>query len=256
MNMDRTLNIPEPQVLLHFPRGEGGFFHHHRVLLHIGGGQWVLLTPDMELVVEDLSSRRHRVLGRHVPFPPDIIDECYVFDELSKAELEKQKRLAKTMGSILDDSQVVSVEDLIWIVADPSSKRFGESVPVELVEDIVCLGQAGLVSWDDETEYVKEMAFSEVRAFKESKQDSLNDARLLGDHRDAQGRRFMTLNDALALMSEEKFDDWGFKGPRACKEYFVAIREGPGDLISYHNGWVRSSGIPLSSAIAHELLRL
>ena len=202
--MDRTLIIPEPQILLHFPNDPGGFYHHHRILLHkIGGGQWVLLTPDLELAVEDLSVRRHRVLGRHAPFPADIIDECYVFDDLTKAELERQKRLAKTMGSILDDSQVVSVENLTWIVADPSSKRFGDVVPAELVGDIVCLGQAGLVSWEDETEYVKEMAASDVQSFKESKQGALGDARLLADHRDAQGRRFMALNEALALMSEE-----------------------------------------------------
>lgn len=251
--MDRSLNIADPQVLLHFPNDGNGFYHHHRVLLHkIGGGQWVLLSPDLELEVVDLSVRRHRVLGRHAPFPGDIIDECYVFDEVSKAELEKQRKLARTMGSILDDSQVVNVEALGWYGADPSSKRFGMSLPVELVGDIVSLGQYGVVSWDDETEFVRELASSELDDFKESKKDSLGDARLLGEHRDPQGKRHMTLQAALALMSEEDFDDWGFRGPRAVREYLCAIRDGPGDLISYHNGWVRTSGIPTSSAIAHE----
>ena len=251
--MDRSLNIPDPQILLHFPHDAGGYYHHHRVLLHkIGGGSWVVLTPDEELEVVDLNARRHRVLGRHAPFPADILAECYVFDELSKAELERQRRLARTMGSILDDSQVVNVEAFSWYVADPSSRRFGQPLPQDLVGDIVALGQHGVVQWEDEVEFVRELSSGEVEAFKESKKDSLGDARLLGDHRAAEGKRHMTLHDALALMSEEKFDDWSFSGPRSVKEYLTAIRDGPGDLISYHNGWVRSTGIPANSAIAHE----
>lgn len=251
--MDRTLNISDPQVLLHFPLDAGGFFHHHRILLHkIGGGQWVLLTPDLELEVVNLSTHRHRVLARHAPFPADIVDECYIFDEIGRAELERQRRLARTMGSILDDSQNVNVESLHWYVADPSSRRFGQMIPLEIVGDIVALGQHGVVQWEDETEYVKEMSPSDLESFKEARKDSLGDARLLGEHKDPQGKRHMTLQEALSLMSEEKFPDWGFLGPRATKEYLVAIRDGPGDLISYHNGWVRTSGIAMSSAIAHE----
>ena len=108
------------------------------------------------------------------------------------------------------------------------------------------------MGWDDETEYVRELATTEIDSFKESKKDSLGDARLLGEHKDPQGRRHMSLQDSLALMSEEEFDDWGFVGPHATKEYLVAIRDGPRDVISYHNGWLRSSGISNSSASPHE----
>lgn len=251
--MDRSLNISDPQVLLHFPNDAGGFYHHHRVLLHkIGNGQWVVLTPDMELEVANLSTQRHRVWGRHAPVPDDIADESYIFDELPRGELERQRRLAKTMGTILDDSENVNVESISWYGADPSSKKFGEALPVELVGDIVALGQHGVVNWDDSVEFVRELASGELEKFKEDRKDSMGDARLLGDHRDAQGKRHMTLQEALALMSEEKFDDWAFTGPRATKEYLSSIRDGPGDLITYHTGWVRSSGIAPNSAVAHE----
>lgn len=251
--MERTLNISEPQVLLHFPNDGGGLFHHHRVCLHkIGGGQWVLLTPDLDLEVVDLSTARHRVLARHAPFPGDIIDECYIFDDLSKAELERQRRLAKTMGAILDDSADVNVDRQVWIVADPSSKRFGEQIPDDSVGDVVSLGQFGVVQWDGETDFVREMGADAVAEFKEKRKESLGDARLLGDHRDPQGKRFLGLNDALALMTQDKFDDWAFTGPRSVLEYLQAIRDGPGDLASYHLGWVRSSGVSAASAIAHE----
>ena len=116
------------------------------------------------------------------------------------------------MGSILDGSQTVNVDEQQWYVADPSSTRFGQAIPAELVGDIVALGQFGVVQWDDETEFVKEMSTGEVEKFKESKKDSLGDARLLGEHKDPQGKRHMTLQEALSLMSEEKFFDWGFVG--------------------------------------------
>lgn len=251
--MDRSLNIAEPQILLHFPHDANGVLHHHRVLLHkIGGGQWVVLTPDLDLEVADLSVARHRVLARHAPFPADLVDDSYVFDDLSKAELERQKRLARTMGAILDDSADVNVEALVWVVADPSSKRFGNVIPDESVGDVVGLGQHGVVQLDGDVEYVRELPANGVKDFKDAKKDSLGDARLLGDHRDPQGKRFLSLNDALPLMSQESFDDWAFTGPRAVREFLQAIRDGPGDLASYRLGWVRSSGVSGASAIAHE----
>ncbi|CAK8989683.1 Uncharacterized protein SCF082_LOCUS1918 [Durusdinium trenchii] len=250
---NRSLNIPDPQILLHYFHDAGGFYHHHRVLLfRVSQGTWVLLSPDLELEVVDLTTRRHRIGGRHAPLPDDIADECYIFDELPKAELERQRRLAKTMGAILGDAESVDVESIGWYGADPSSKKFGEALPNDLVGDIVALGQHGVVQWDDNFEFVREMGSSEVEKFREEKKDSLGDARLLGDHRDAQGKRHMTLQDALTLMSQEKFDDWSFSGPRATKEYLTSIRDGPGDLLSYHTGWVRASGVAPNSAISHE----
>ena len=251
--MDRSLNVGEPQILLFFGNDVNGVLWHHRLLLHkVGGGRWVVLTPDMDLEIADLATQRHRVLGRHAPIPQDVADISYIFDDLPRAELERQKRLARTMGSILDDSQVAVVEEVGWLVADPSSKRFGETLPHDLVQDVMVQGQHGLVEWDGEVEYVRELQHGEVEAFKEARKDSLTDSRILGLHKDAQGKRFLSLNDALALMSEEKMDDWPFSGPRAVKEYLVAIRDGPGDLPTYHLSWVRGSGVSASSAIAHE----
>ena len=103
---------------------------------------------------------------------------------------------------------------------------------------------------------------SSVEKFKEDRKESLNDVRLLGDHRDAQGKRHLSLNDGLTLMAEASFEDWAFSGPRSTKEYLQAIRSGPWDIPSYHLGWIQNSGVATSSAIAHkhrsllEILRL
>lgn len=59
--MERTLNIPEPQVLINFPGDPAGFNWDHRVLVHkIGGGRWVVLTPDLDLEVANLATNTVR----------------------------------------------------------------------------------------------------------------------------------------------------------------------------------------------------
>ena len=56
--------------------------------------------------------------------------------------------MAKTMGSILDDPQVVNVDAQQWYVSHLSSARFGQAIPLEIVGDVVALGQHGVVQWD------------------------------------------------------------------------------------------------------------
>lgn len=97
---------------------------------------------DLEVVP---STQPHRVHFRHGPFPPDVACECYIFDEITKAELERQRRLTRAMGSVLDDSQVVNVNAVHWYVADHLIRR--QMIPVESVGDVVGLGQHGVVQW-------------------------------------------------------------------------------------------------------------
>lgn len=251
--MERTLNIPDPQVLLHYPNDAHGLVYHHRVLVHkIGGGKWVALSPDLELAVEDLNVTRHIVLGRHAVFPQNIIDSCYIFDDLTKGELERQKRLAKTMGQILDDAPAADVAALCWICADPASSRFGKTIPDELVQEVITHGTHGLVEWEGDIEYVVERNTDQISEFVDSRKDSAGDLRTLGDHRDPQGKRYLPFHTAMTLFRESKFEDWGFSGPRATLEFLKAVQSGPGELTTYHLTWCRSSGVAQHSAIVHE----
>ena len=189
--MERSLNVSEPQVLIHFP-DDAHFSYHHRLLLHkIAPGMWVVLTPDLELEVQDLNARRHIVLGRHSPFPAHVADDCYIFNDLSRNELERQRKLAKTMGSLLDGGDMAAFAAMQWIGADPASGKFGKVVPHEIVEDIVTHGSSGLVLGDNETEYVREMPVDDVASFIESRKESIGDLRTIGDHRDGSGKRFL-----------------------------------------------------------------
>lgn len=252
--MDRTLNISEPQVLFHYPGDGDGLNYHHRVLLHkIGGGRWIVLSPDLELSAADLNVQRHIVLARNSAFPPDIEDECYTFDALSRNELDRQKRLARTMGSILDDStEVATVDTTSWVIADPGDLRFGQVIPSENVQDITVNGSHGLIDWEGDVRYVREIVTAKIDEFKSERKEASSDIRTIGDHRDSQSQRFLSHSAATALLRQSQIDDWGFSGPRSTLDFCKAVLSGPGDMVSYHLTWVRNSGIGANTSIAHE----
>lgn len=195
--------MSEPQVLIHFP-DDAHFSYIYRLLLQkVSPGRWVVLTPGLELEVQDLNAPRHLVLGMHSPFPAEVADDCYVFDDLSRNELERQRKLARTMSSILDDGDIAAVAAMQWIGADPASGKFGKVVPHEILEDIVTQGSSGLVLWDNETEYVKEMPVDDVASFIGTRKESAGDLRTIGDHRDGSGKRYIDFKDGLNLLEKQ-----------------------------------------------------
>ena len=71
-----TLDLPEPQILLHFGGDPNGFHEHHRLLLvKLTPGRWIAASPDFDLEVIDLNNRRHRILTQRSPFPADVADQ-------------------------------------------------------------------------------------------------------------------------------------------------------------------------------------
>ena len=99
---DYTLDVPEVQILVHYPLDGDGFFWHHRLLLHrIDGAAWFVLTPDHDIVRHDLNGIAHRVLSRRAPFPEDISHEVYAHDPIGRTQLDAFRRQAKVAGSDL-----------------------------------------------------------------------------------------------------------------------------------------------------------
>eukprot|EP00959_Pyramimonas_sp_CCMP1952_P454025 9469237-Pyramimonas_sp.AAC.1 len=90
-----TLDIPEPQVLVHYPDDEGGLFWHQRILVKkIAPGIWIAATPDLELVRHNLLEQRHKVLDRNAMFPANIRAQVYGFDPVPRADILALKRQA------------------------------------------------------------------------------------------------------------------------------------------------------------------
>ena len=126
---DYTLNIPEVQILVHYPLDGGGFFWHHRILLHrIEGGTWLTLTPDHHIQRQDLNAIGHRILERAAPFPEDIAGEIYAHDVIGKAALDGFKRQAVVQAAILGEGSVGESEAYVWLVTESTHPRFGREI--------------------------------------------------------------------------------------------------------------------------------
>ena len=76
--------------------------------------------------------------------------------------------------------------------------------------------------------------------------------KLIGNHADSSGKRFNSLQDAFPLFKESLMSDWGFRGPRAVKEYLQSTRGASNDLASYYLQWLQHSGANPRTALAHE----
>ena len=135
--MAETFDTPLPQVLVHYPDDPGGFFYHHRVLLkRVRGSMWATFTPTLELQRHDLLEISHRVLDRRAPFPADVRDQCFVFDDLPHAALVPYKKRATIQASILgEEGDAADVERMVWVVAETSSDVFGTIVEDDAMDD-------------------------------------------------------------------------------------------------------------------------
>ena len=250
---DLTLDIKEPQILLHFPLDAGGFFWHQRVLLKkLTAGRWIGVSPDFGLDVVDLNVLRHRVLDRRAPFPMPEALTAYIFDPIGRADLGRLRQRAKTMATILSGEDPEELEAFSWVYADVADPLFGGVAPDAAVNNGVIMGDLGIVDRDGENVFIIHIAEPRITAWKESRKGHLGDLRLLGDHRDAQGNRHLGFLEALTLMRPTKLDDWGLAGPAVLFEYLTALKNTGIELSAYHLAWVRNSGVSEWISIVHE----
>jgi hypothetical protein len=249
----KTLDIREPQILRHFPADGGGYYWHHRILLEkTGPGQWIAVSPDGDLERIDLTVVAHITLDRKADFPAAQAPYVYAFDELPRAELESLKRRAKMMSNLFNDAALQEIDGSEWIVGDVSRADFGEAFKEEDLVGAAIVDGHALVEFDGEIVYAVQVPTSQKVDWIKSREKTKGDARLIGDHRDAQGRRFISFQQGLDLMTSVEMTDWPVTGPRACMELLTAIREGTSDLTTYHLQWSRNSGVSSFATCLHE----
>lgn len=247
-----TLDVADPQVLVHFPDDPHLTQHHRLLLCKLSPGRWIAATPDHDLEVLDLNAHRHTVLGRRCAFPDNLFDDVYAFDPISKNDLEGLRRRAKTMMVVLGDGAVEEIGRRVWLFSDPSSTKLGMTVPDDDLRHAMTLGNRGLVEVDGCIEAIEEVPIDKAKDFKDEKKGSLGDLRTLGHHVDNQNVRFISLTDAFPLMRETAMPDWTFEGPRAVKEFLGSVIQGTADLTSYHLQWLQHSGVNPRSSIGYE----
>ncbi|CAK0808623.1 unnamed protein product [Prorocentrum cordatum] len=198
-----------------------------------------------------------RALGVFSSSPPTAAAmpnslQTYGFDPVPRADILALKRQTAVQAAILgDDGQDVEMENFGWVVSETSHLRFGQILTDPEVEQATLGQNKGVAIVSDLEVFVEKVQVGQLEAWKTARHAGAGDLRLLGDHRDASGRRHLALAEAVAMMRETDCDDWVSPDPRVAKEWLVSIRDGPGDATSCHGPWVRRSGVSESSAVAH-----
>lgn len=236
--MALTLDVPEVQVLVHYPHDPSGLTWHHRVLLHkVDAGDWITLTPDHEFQRHNLATHNHRILDRNSPFPLDILAEVYAHDPVSRSQMQMFKRQSQVMAAILGEGAVDELDTIGWVIADPSHMRFGEVVDSQLLSSEatgIAFTTRGVVLVEGEEIFVERIDLKELEEWKAKKGKELGDVRLLGDHRDNAGKRNLDLGAATALMHAAEDKEFPVAGTRSAKQLHEAVAAGPGNFLSYH----------------------
>ena len=257
----RSLDISEPQVALEFA-DDPVRYHHRLLLVPLGGGRHIAVSPDWDLDTVDLNVQRVTNLNRNAPFPARIADQIYTFDPVSADEMERVRLEARGLARLLGASVtalVASVESCRWIAADPGHASFGTEVSVELASDpsrFLARGSSGLVDLDGNEGWVfcQNVAAEDEAEWRATKQTGPGRDERIEALEFVAGRR---LPIPLHYISTKVRDikrpvDFPMQGPAAFTELILGIEASGVGLGGFHNWWVTISGISPSSGVANE----
>ena len=271
----RTLDIPELQMLVEFPGDPAGLDFHHRILWYrVNNSEWIISTPDADVYEEDYNGVTVVPLPRNGLYPVDYAGQMYITNNAQLMQnFPEMKRQADALALVRGCADRPGVQsdggDVAagqWRISDVDSKKFGDIVPPSDLTDPaanVMIESNGLRkrlhvrdSQIFTLEYVEN--FDE---WKEKKRPGLpggdaGDLRLLCCNRMSSGKRQLGLDRALQLMTDQKFDDWPHRGPKAVREFLENVVENGGDITTYHSSFMRKSGLSDNSAAAHEYKNL
>ncbi|CAE8613278.1 unnamed protein product, partial [Polarella glacialis] len=266
------LDIVEVQALINFPLDADGLEWHWRVLfIALGGGRWIIGTPDGEVYEEAYAGVAIQPLARAGAYPAALWNETYAPDAAILGLLPQMRLDAQGLGLILGVAPAVvagaaAAASGRWLISDVDHKDFSSevlaaellnpatttSLAVGTEEKKLHVYKGGIVT----LEYVEDTS-----AWTQQKRPGLpgghaGDLRLLGNQANSSGKRMMSLSRALELMTKHTFADWPHRGPAATKEFLEAIMESGGDIQVYLGTFMRKSGVSDNTACCHELKNL
>jgi hypothetical protein len=254
------------------------FSWHHRILLtKLDGGRWIVLTPDGDVEVEDLTAHRCIPLVRGKAVPARVAGDIYLLAAVSDADLRTAAAEATALAGILGAAVAVPVGlRADWIYSDPGHLSWGTIVPAALLcaaGQVVQRGSIGLVQTDpaDMATWtsMERILPSDLEIWKDEKRNGPGrDPRVLPIHRDAQEHRHCSLRLAMQSMTIPASSaassaasrplgpppaslgpDWIFRGPSAVAELLKGVRAAGEDLSGYHEYYCRASGLEPASAV-------
>jgi hypothetical protein len=227
-------DIIEPQVLVRFP--DDTLDWHHRVLLRrLRDATWIVLTPDFDTEVQDLSQHTLLPLARGGPVPVNVAARRYLFAPGVEAGLPAHHAKAVRLALILGGAPEVAAGTgpaACWRVADTAASGFGAEVGDDLVESHVSgvAREAGdLVRYGEPPHwvFVERVPLDEVVLWEQDKQGGAG-----CDRRSGVSRRYLAstsvlpTNEAVSGFKPHNLLevlDWPRQGRRAALDFIQAV---------------------------------
>lgn len=232
-----------------YVRYDEPLWHCRLVLCHVKDAKWVVLSPDFDMFVEELTSTNSDLsgvqVGRHDGSPPASLAAAplYTFgaDDLPRGSVLREW---------IDEAQAVAVLEG-WGQADPAGARswvFDESRGGVKAGDLfggsvdTILGDRGLVDVGGDVILV-ELADKARRAELQERSEATGgsgDARVLPVRYDENGVQGRPWGEAARCSEETVIENWPTKGPRTAGwvgRFLSRRNTGPDD----HHRWWRST---------------
>jgi hypothetical protein len=259
-----SLDIDEPQVLIHYA-GDRIPWHHRILLRRLKDAVWLLVSPDGNVEATDLGAVAILALGRGVPLPAHVVGQCYLCGADVVAQLDALHQQAARLSGILGGAPAGAAEragpQASWRIADTAAYDFGVEVDDELMNSHVTgviRGAVGLCRCGEPARWVavERVPQSEQTLWEQDKQSGAGRDRRLGVPR---GHLVTTpvipLNEAISGFRPRdlrEVADWPHQGPRAALEFITAVQTLGLTLFTYHDFWVRQSGVHAESSVSWE----
>ena len=130
-----TLDIAQPQILIHYGYDDRESYHHCVLLFRVRGSLWTVLTPDMERCDVDLAAHEYHNLQRLGKFPTFAFSNgLYHFDPIEPGELTEHLRAAKDEAALLiGDGPPAGARR--WRFTEASADNFGTVVDPKFLYD-------------------------------------------------------------------------------------------------------------------------
>ncbi|CAK0883077.1 unnamed protein product [Prorocentrum cordatum] len=183
-----------------------------------------------ERLMSQQNAQGVRVLSRMAAFPAAEAAAACAFDDgaVSAAQLAELVAQPKVQAAILVGADFDEVE-VQKVVYDVAGEHVGREVPDAMVADgqgFAPLGSLGSVAWLGQERLVERASADRVDHWKEKREESEGDSRILGLHRGWRKRK-------LAL-------------------HGAAVRGGPGSMVVYESEWRQESSVGEGTAALRE----
>jgi hypothetical protein len=125
----------------------------------------------------------------------------------TRVQINQWNRLAQLQSQLLDDEDEKDLLEMVWIIAEQSHTRFISCAKEDELLGGVQGTEKGVALVSGQELFIERIDMAELDGFKKKQKASDCDFRLLGNFRDAAGRRHLEFSAGVELLQQADFDD-------------------------------------------------